>query len=212
MIVVDVQFPLCGKRIPVDHGYSLCSAVSRILPELHGNESVGIHPISGRPAGDRCQMLSENSFLTIRLPSDRIAQVLPLAGKNLLLGEHEVRVGVPQTCALVPAARLYSRLVVIKGFMDPEPFMEAVQRQLDSMNIQGSPSLVEQDHIARANEGKRTGTRSPYLRRTIRIRNKEIVGFAVRIQDLTAEESIRLQEKGLGGRRRFGCGVFIPVK
>ena len=41
--------------------------------------------------------------------------------------------------------------------------------------------------------------------------NKEIVGFAVRVEDLTAEESIGLQEAGIGGRRRFGCGVFIPA-
>ena len=27
---------------------------------------------------------------------------------------------------------------------------------------------------------------------------------------LTAEESICLQERGLGGRRRMGCGLFVP--
>jgi CRISPR/Cas system CSM-associated protein Csm4 (group 5 of RAMP superfamily) len=28
------------------------------------------------------------------------------------------------------------------------------------------------------------------------------------VSELTAEESIRLQEHGLGGRRKMGCGVF----
>ena len=42
--------------------------------------------------------------------------------------------------------------------------------------------------------------------------DKEIVGFALRVEELTAEESIRLQEKGIGGRRRFGCGIFVPER
>jgi CRISPR/Cas system CSM-associated protein Csm4 (group 5 of RAMP superfamily) len=29
---------------------------------------------------------------------------------------------------------------------------------------------------------------------------------------LKAEESIRLQEEGLGGRRRMGCGVFVQMR
>jgi CRISPR-associated protein Cas6 len=194
----------------VDHGYSLFSAVSHVVPELHGDDEVGVHPISGPLAGDRTQIVTERSVLSIRLPSDRIAQVLPLAGKSLRMEGHEIRVGVPNTCALIPAPRLYSRLVVIKGFMEPESFLQAVQRQLDSMDIKGRPFLVEQADVAEVNRDAKSGTRSPVLRRTIRIRDKEIVGFALRVEELTAEESILLQEKGIGGRRRFGCGIFIP--
>jgi hypothetical protein len=29
---------------------------------------------------------------------------------------------------------------------------------------------------------------------------------------LNAAESLRLQEHGLGGRRKMGCGVFAPVR
>jgi len=32
------------------------------------------------------------------------------------------------------------------------------------------------------------------------------------ITNLTAEESLTLQEQGLGGRRRMGCGVFVPAE
>jgi CRISPR-associated protein Cas6 len=94
--------------------------------------------------------------------------------------------------------------------MEPESFLQAVQRQLDSMDIKGRPFLVEQADVAEVNRDAKSGTRSPVLRRTIRIRDKEIVGFALRVEELTAEESILLQEKGIGGRRRFGCGIFIP--
>jgi hypothetical protein len=32
------------------------------------------------------------------------------------------------------------------------------------------------------------------------------------LADLTAEESVRLQEQGLGPLRQMGCGIFIPHK
>jgi CRISPR-associated protein Cas6 len=210
MPIVDVSFGLHGDHIPVDHGYHLLSAVSEQIPEIHGDREVGLHPVAGRFLGNRLMALTRQSRLTIRVSSDRIAQVLPLAGKVLRVGEGQVRVGVPQTHSLVPSARLYSRLVIIKGFMEPDSFLDAAKRQLEDLKIKGKLFLVEQPEVARSNKGRQTGSRSPYLRRTIRIRDKEVVGFALRAEELTAEESIRLQEEGIGGRRRFGCGIFIP--
>lgn len=210
MTVVDVSFGLQGNLIPVDHGYHLFSAISHLIPDLHGDNEVGLHPIHGPLAGNRCQVVTERSHLTIRLSSDRIGETLPLAGKTLSIDDHKVRVGVPHTKALIPSARLYSRLVVIKGFVEPERFLEAAQRQLDSMEIKAKLCLVDQPQIEQNNREKVHGSHSPFLRRTIRIRDKEIVGFALGVEELTAEESILLQEKGIGGRRRFGCGVFVP--
>jgi CRISPR-associated protein Cas6 len=46
----------------------------------------------------------------------------------------------------------------------------------------------------------------------LRIHGKRIVGFSVIIQGLTAEESMKLQEHGLGGRGKMGCGFFVPLK
>ena len=208
---VDVQFRITGNDIPADHGYHLLSAVSGLVPEIHGDDQVGVHPISGRLIGDRRLAITENSRLTIRLDSERIEQILRLAGKSLEINGSTVRVGVPQTRSLVPSARVYSRLVVIKGFTEPEAFLEAAKRQADALEVRGTVSLVPQPQIAQSNRNATSGSRSPYLRRTICIRGKQIVGFALRVEDLTAEESIRIQEQGLGGRRRFGCGVFVSV-
>jgi len=114
MPVVDVQFRITGKLIPFDHGYHLFSAVSEVIPELHNYEEAGLHPISGRLIGNRSLAITEKSSLTIRLPSEQIPLILPLAGKTLQLDGYSVLVGVPQTRVLTPSARLYSRLVVIK--------------------------------------------------------------------------------------------------
>jgi len=212
MPVVDVAFRLTGDRIPADHGFALFAALCRVVPELHGDSEVSVHTVSGRFVGNRLLALSDRSFLTVRIASDRVRQVLPLAGKALRIGDHDLRVGMPQTRALAPAARLYSRLVIIKGFMEPEPFLEAARRQLAEMDVKGQPHPVAQPQVAEINRDKASGSHSPYLRRTIRIRDREIVGFALNVEELTAEESLRVQERGLGGRRRFGCGVFVPER
>jgi hypothetical protein len=93
---VDVRFRLIGDEIPADHGYHLFAAISRLVPSLHGDDEVGVHPISGRLAGNRRLALTDRSSLTIRLASDRVGEILPLAGKTLQVAEDRVRVGVPR--------------------------------------------------------------------------------------------------------------------
>jgi len=209
---IDLSFKLIGGPIPVDHGYHIYSAISRVLPTIHGDDQIGVHPIFGRLLGGRMLALTESSNLTLRLPVDRVPDVLPLAGKTLDLGDGLLTVGIPNSRALIPAAALESRLVIIKGFMEPEPFLEAVQRQLKTLEIRGESSLISTGDAVEANQSRNGGTQSQCVRRTLRIRNKEIVGFALRVEALTAEESILLQEKGIGGRRRFGCGIFVPAR
>lgn len=46
----------------------------------------------------------------------------------------------------------------------------------------------------------------------MRIKDKMVVGFQVEVTQLTGEESITLQEQGIGGRRRMGCGIFVPLR
>lgn len=210
MRVIDLSFSIQGQQIPADHGYSLYSCISRLLPKLHNSAEIGIHPISGVPAGECLISLTNNSKLVFRLDDEMIKEILPIAGKTLDLDGHIFNIGVCASLPIVPYPRLYSRIVIIKGFMEPEPFLEAASRQLEALGIKGKASLVSQPEIAKANEGRTSGTHSPYLRRTIGIHGKQVVGFALRVSELSPEESIILQEKGLGGRRHFGCGIFIP--
>jgi len=207
---VDLHFRVFGDDIPVDHGYHLFSSLSKLLAHVHDNDALGVHSINGRLLGNRRMALTERSRLILRTPLEEVKSLIPLAGKSLRIGDSKIRVGVPHVRPLVPSSVLYSRLVVIKGFMAPDEFLAAVDRQLDRMGVQGVASLVEQSRIAELNRNRRGGTRSPFLRRTIRIRGKEVVGFAVVISGLNEADSILVQEEGIGGRRRFGCGIFIP--
>jgi CRISPR-associated endonuclease/helicase Cas3 len=206
--VVDLVFRLRGSEVPADHGYLLYTAIALEVPAIHGDGAIGIHPLQGRLVGGRRLALGRASRLVVRLSAERIPELLPLAGRRLDVGGDGLMLGVPEVRALRPAAALRSRLVVIKGFMEPAGFLEAAQRQLAALGVEGRMTLLRR-RLGGPLEGGR-GSRDSVVRRTLRVHDKEVVGFAVRVGGLGAEDSLRLQAVGLGGRRRFGCGVFVP--
>lgn len=193
--VVDLFFHVQGKEVPVDHGYTLYSAISRILESgdenkwLHNADNVGLLPIRGHYAGQGKLMLDQHARFGLRLPVNLIPKVLRLAGKRLDVNGEALRVGVSTTSALIPAPVLYAHIVTTKNGEDETRFDAEVQRQLDALDIKGKPA------------------RGP--RRIVTIKDKKVVGYSLLVSELTAEESIRLQEHGLGGRRKMGCGVFV---
>ena len=190
MPYIDLAFRLIGVKIPVDHGYALYAALNRIVPELHGAKVVGVQPIHGVYVGNGQLQLFDSSRLVLRLPDEELRPYLKLAGKRLKVDGHPLSVGVPAVRRLLPAARLRSRIVTIKGFLEEKNFLEALQRQLWSLGVTCETLLGR--------------------RRTIRVKEKQVVGFEVMVTELTAEDSVKLQENGLGGRRKMGCGVFVP--
>ena len=190
MPYVDLAFRLNESVIFVDHGYALYGALSRIFPEIHEDRDIKVQPIRGIYNGKGELRLSAFSRLVIRLPDSDVKSYLGLTGEVLDVDGHIIRVGVPEVRKLLPVPRLRSRLVTIKGFLEEEEFLEALKRQLEDLNIAGEVLL-----------GKR---------RTFRVKQKQVVGFEVAVMKLTAEESLKLQERGVGGRQKMGCGVFVP--
>lgn len=215
MPVVDLAFPLLGQDIPADHGYALYSAVSRALPFFHGEEAegfgIGIHPVQGVLCGGRKLRIDEKSRLTMRLSAEYIPKVLPLAGKRLDLDGHRISLGIPSPFLLSHSECLFSRIVVIKGFLESVSFLGAARRQCEKLGVPGGKIFLVPHRTKRSFEGAVSdGEEAVFTKRTLRIRNKEVVGFAVKAGSLLPEESLVLQEMGLGGRRKMGCGLFVP--
>lgn len=191
---VDVAFPLMGKSLPLDHGYALFGAVSRVVPVLHEEEGWGVFPVHGLRLGPGELSLTKTSLLSIRLPVSRIADVLPLSGKSLDVAGHQLTLGVLRVFPLHGSPELRSRFVTIKKFHEEKaPFEEAVRRQLDLLDV--APS-------ARITVGER---------RVLQVANHTIVGFSMAIIGLSTGESLRVQSKGIGGRRHMGAGLFLPA-
>jgi len=211
MAHIDLSFSVMGNSVSGDSSFSLFGALCDRFAWLHNDDSIAIHPLNGRLTRARRMVIEKQSRLTFRISHERMVDLLPLAGNVLRLGTDVLRIGTPEPRLLVPAARLFSPRVIISGFEDAEGFLEAARRQVKELGLNAEPSLVA-NPFALMNAGQLTGSRSPYLRRTISIHGASVVGFAVRVENLTAEESIVLQEQGLGGKRHFGCGIFSQEK
>ena len=220
---VDVAFLVTGTRVPADHGYALYGAICRILPFLHAHredvdsssadeiwKEVGIQTINGESCKPRQIAINSYSRLRIRIDRDCVESILPLINKTLDLNGGVIRIGTPEIFPLRPASLLRSRLVIIKGFVGAHAFIEAANRQLRDLGINATAAIPYRRGMVGLAESPEQ--KSPLLRRTLQIGKHEIVGYALEVEGLTADESIRLQENGLGGRRRFGCGIFVPAR
>jgi CRISPR-associated protein Cas6 len=198
MPFITVSFPVQGKQLPADHGYLLYAAIAKHVPSLHSIAWLGIELISGVPWDKGIIALPTRSAnLRLRLPADKFGHVLQLAGARLELDSYALRLGLPVARPLVPASSLYARIVTIKKFTEPEPFLDAAYRQLVQLDITGTLELPR--------DGR---TRS---RRIITVHGCKIVGFSLAVYGLSDADSIRLQSVGLGGRRAMGCGMFNPI-
>jgi len=196
--VVDLFIPLQGRFLPADHGYGLFAALCERLPELHAQHDIGVLSTPGVSDFSGKIALTEHSGIRLRLPIEKIPLVYRLAGKSIAIGGYRVHLGIPQIHPLRLHSDLRSRIVVIKGYEEPDSFLEAVHRQLRSMGVSGEPSIP-------------VDRRSRLARKTIKIRRFTVVGFTLDVRGLSELDSLRLQVQGLGGKRHLSCGIFLPT-
>jgi CRISPR-associated endonuclease/helicase Cas3 len=163
------------------------------LGNLHGAEWLAVHPLAGVATG-RADLspAKRGAVLRLRVRADRLGDVLPLAGKTLDVAGVKLHLGTSQIYELQPSTSLRSRIVVIKGYTEPDLFGPRLARELESKNVTASVELGR--------------------RRVIRIDGRKIVGFEVTLSNLSEPDSLTILNEGLGGRQRFGCGVFRQVR
>jgi CRISPR-associated protein Cas6 len=202
---IELQFPVRGRTIPRDHGYALYGAISRTVPELHGVDWLNIGGIGAKMSGPGMLSLNEPGTLRIRIPVERIATVIALAGRQLDIAGRPVVLGAPTIAPLVPAASLDARLVYIrltdgaKGeaatFSADEfsgRFLAEAKRQIAKHEITCTLDLRGRDEF--------------------RVGGKRLIGYAVLATGLSDVDSLKLQVAGIGGKRTMGCGVFRAAR
>jgi CRISPR-associated protein Cas6 len=200
--VIDLVYPIACNYLPVDHSYALGQAVVQLLPWLPDEDGAGVHPIQvaisahgwERPAGaDDLLHLSKRTRLVIRVPRHRMEDAHSLVGQQLDVRGQELAItGEPGVRPLQPSATLYSRNVAL-GVDDEDLFLRAAAELLERLDILVRKMLPGKFAAIGTPDGPLT-TRSLML------------------ADLSADESLRLQQFGLGPYRYIGCGLFIPYK
>ena len=155
--------------------------------------------ISGQPNGHREIVLTENSRLRIRTSQEQLTLFLQLVHKLLKIERYSLVLQPPDIHPISPAPTLKARLVVIKGFQEPEPFIRAVKYQLQKLEIDDSNVYIPNNNLSLPD------------RKALKVHEHKVVGFSVVVDKLDALDSIALQIAGCGGKQKMGCGFFTSV-
>jgi CRISPR-associated endonuclease/helicase Cas3 len=166
--------------------------ISQVIPEARGAAWLAVNCVPSAAPPGAANRIDPQAQVRIRLPQSRVPLMLKLSGKRMKIGGQRVRLGPPKIFLLKPSANLYARCVTIKNRFTPGTFLDAVALKLDDMGIEGEPELG--------------------LRQCFRIGNHVMIGFALKVHDLSEDGSIALQEQGLGNRRHLGFGFFVPIQ
>lgn len=207
MNFLEVQFSIQGKTLPADHGYAWYSAIKQtFLENKDVPPDVMLCSVSGVPDKDGMIYLNRASRFRLRCPADseQVRFWYGLQNTVINVQGHLVRLVRPRLCLPQPSEVLKARLVTFKleavnHHEVPFYFLESCKKSLDKLEIKANAFIDSNDN-------------GDLARRALQIKQKKVVGFGVIVEDLSENDSLKLQYYGLGGRKHFGCGWFYPVK
>ncbi len=201
--VADLSFALKGKQIPVDHAFALRQALVEQLPWLTQEPLAAIHSIhvaSSQHGWERPDHspghlihLSRRTRMTLRLPRERLEDARQLCGRCLRIGDQTLEIGETKEKPLSRHSTLFTRYLVSTDKEEEGAFLQRTADTLDQMGI----------HIRKALCGKSLPLHTPEGIVTTR---------SLMLAELSQEESLRLQQQGVGDHKLLGCGIFIPHK
>ncbi|MDQ3027364.1 MAG: type I-MYXAN CRISPR-associated protein Cas6/Cmx6 [Pseudomonadota bacterium] len=200
--IVDAVFAISCRSLPVDHAYALSQAIEEAIPWFAEESCAGMHTIHGaesgsgwmRPEGpDALLQLSRRAKLALRLPIHRLDGAAALLGRTLQVAGWPLRVDRLSLRPLSRITTLFSRGVILAAAGDESAFLAAAAGELGILGIQPERMVC----------GRVTPVATPT--RLYETRSLMIAG-------LSREQSLRLQQYGLGAGRKLGCGLFIPHK
>ena len=200
--VVDIVYQIECRALPVDHAWLLSQAVCAVLPWVAEESTAGVHPIHVADSGNGWMRpenasdllcLSRRTKLVLRAPRGRIEAAQTLVGRQLDVAGHALRVGQLSLRPLSPITTIFSRYVVSVDGLDETAFLQAALREMEAFGVRPKKMLCGMEKII-ATPDQPVHTRSLML------------------TELNQQESVTLQQRGLGPLRRLGCGLFIPHK
>lgn len=201
--VVDLAYGISCRSLPVDHAYPLSQALQAALPWLAEEELAGMHPIHVAESGngwmrpqeaDALLYLSRRTKLVLRVPAARAGDAEALVGQTLDVAGNTLKVNDVSQRPLSRITTIFSRYVAAEddGGRE-EAFLEGVVAALKEMNIRPRKMLCG-------------------IAKTVATPGGPIHTRSLMMAELGVDESLRLQEYGLGPHRLLGCGLFLPHK
>jgi CRISPR-associated protein Cas6 len=201
--IVDLAFTIDCQRLPVDHAHTLSQALLQALPWLDTEDQAGIHLIHGaesghgwqRPGDETQQLLhlSRRTRLVLRLPQARVRDARQMSGSTLKVGGFGMGIGAARVRPLSPLTTLFARYVVAREQEDEAQFVQQAADELARMDIAVRKLLCGKSH-------------------RFSLPGEMVFTRRLMVADLSVEDSIKLQQRGLGPGRKLGWGLFLPHK
>jgi CRISPR-associated protein Cas6 len=201
--VVDLAFRVGCPTLPLDHAHALSQALLDLLPWLEDEAHAGVHLIHGAASGNGWYRpedaanavlhLSRRTRMRLRVPRHRLDDARRLTGRRLDIEGHALEIGASEVHLLSSLSTLFSRYVITGADTDEAGFLEEAAQGLREMDINCRKMLGGISHTLHFPDGP-VHTRS------------------LMVADLEPEQSVRLQQLGLGEGRHTGCGLFLPHK
>ncbi|HEB86804.1 MAG TPA: type I-MYXAN CRISPR-associated protein Cas6/Cmx6 [Gammaproteobacteria bacterium] len=201
--VMDFVFSIKCKCLPYEHMYALYQALQQALPWLDEEDLAGIQAIYGaesgngwqRPEGDSGELMyiSHRQKLILRMPKTRMGEMQGLVGQSLDIAGYSLALGKMETRLLSDMPTVFARFVISDEDMDESLFLEQAAEKIQAMDIGIRKMLAG-------------------IQRQIMTPDGVLHTRSLMLADLEPEESVRLQQRGLGSHRHLGCGLFLPQK
>lgn len=202
--IIDLSFKVSCKQIKLDHAWALTEALNNLLPWFKDEPQSAIHHIYIPQSGngwirsdtfnDEIIQLSRRTRLKIRIPSSHQEAAQLIIGKTISVDGNDLTFGKPERHLLSTMTTIIARHVHIPGTDDDEDaFLDEIHQQIKSMGIDVRKMLCGKSHQLKTPDGL--------------IKTRSLM-----VADISSEESIQLQENGVGHFYSYGCGVFIPQK
>ena len=197
--VFDLVFKLRGSRLEIDHAYALAEALkSRLKTETIARIGVhGVHMADSANGWNRPQQadtempLSRRARLVIRLHRDDHDEVMSISEQSLRLGKQQLDIGTSSIRKLSSMGILYARAVRCDARQSEPDFLAQTAADLQHLDIKVARMICGRSGEVRSKAGT-------------------LFTRALLVADLKPEESVRLQQHGLGEERLLGCGLFVP--
>ena len=200
--IVDMAFNIQCRSLPVDHAYALSQAILRALPWFASEERAGLHTIHVAESAngwmrpdhaDDLLYLSRRTKLTLRVPKHRIEDTAKLTGQKLDIGGNAMLVEKASIKMLSSLPTVFARYVVTPDGANEDTFLQTSLAQLNEMGIRPKKMLCG-------------------IERVILTPHRPLRTRSLMLAELSAEESVKLQQQGLSSDYKLGCGIFIPHK
>ncbi len=200
--VIDSSFRLIGKTIQVDHAWVLSQSTKKSLPWYVDDDLAALHLIHvaesangwQRPEGAREILhMSRRTRLYLRLPGSRLQDAAQLKGKTLYLGTEPIKLGDYKVRSLSKSAVIFARYLDMQDNVNESLFLEKVRIELEEKRIFARKMLCGRVQTLQCPSG-------------------DLITRSLMLADLPVKDSVKLQQVGLGGNRKIGCGVFIAHK